>query len=163
MAIIKNISINIQIPNFDILLKNGMEEMLYFTLEGLNIEYAQFNNTKHALFFVLHDLQIDTLIQGVEYPVLLARDEDKLFGVEANMIESLVQWTNREESIYMSYFGIRCLPITLRIDGLLLSEGTVYYNVFHLCYANYSLFSLKLLLIVPNNLLSRNLILSKKF
>ena len=69
------------------------------------MEFTQLGSLQSYIYFVVQDLEIDTMAPNAEFPVLFATDKRKLFGFNANLLEILAEWTGRDSQTFIDYLG----------------------------------------------------------
>lgn len=100
------------------------------TIRGIHLNFCVLSTYDRYAYFIIRDIEVDTMVSGAEYPVLLLVDRKKLLNYEANMLELLVQWSSKKNLTLVDFFGMysfsllqltlvgfRLLPIIFRLDG----------------------------------------------
>eukprot|EP01127_Copromyxa_protea_P019089 TRINITY_DN6116_c0_g1_i1.p1 TRINITY_DN6116_c0_g1~~TRINITY_DN6116_c0_g1_i1.p1 ORF type:complete len:1436 (-),score=284.82 TRINITY_DN6116_c0_g1_i1:461-4768(-) len=113
-----DVNVIIRVPQLELgLLGENENELIYTTIKGIQLNFCVLSNYDRYIYFIVRDIEIDTMINGCEYPVLLLVDRKKLLNYEANMMEMLVQWSTKKNLTLVDFFGFRLLPIIFRLDG----------------------------------------------
>jgi hypothetical protein len=93
-------------------------ELIYTTIRGIQLNFCVLSNYDRYIYFIIRDMEIDTMVTGSEYPVVFLVDRKKLLNYEANMLEMLVQWSTKKSLTLVDFFGTcsRGGRICLRIE-----------------------------------------------
>eukprot|EP01126_Amoeba_proteus_P066062 TRINITY_DN9497_c0_g1_i3.p1 TRINITY_DN9497_c0_g1~~TRINITY_DN9497_c0_g1_i3.p1 ORF type:complete len:574 (-),score=96.62 TRINITY_DN9497_c0_g1_i3:181-1797(-) len=111
------------------LLDEEEKELMYLSTNGIQLNFSLLSTLDRYIYFVIRDLEIDTMVSGCEYPVMFLVDRKKLLNYEANMLELLFQWSSKNNSTFVDFFGFRLLPVILRLDS---SSLPILYNLYEL-------------------------------
>eukprot|EP01028_Stygiella_incarcerata_P002883 TRINITY_DN15506_c0_g1_i1.p1 TRINITY_DN15506_c0_g1~~TRINITY_DN15506_c0_g1_i1.p1 ORF type:complete len:2959 (+),score=713.77 TRINITY_DN15506_c0_g1_i1:839-9715(+) len=125
-----NVIVKLHVPSCKLqVLDSNKNEIVYGNVDDVRLHYSR-RPPEENIYMTIQKLHVDNMIPKSEYQVLLTLDTSKTHELNANMIEILHERLLFKDFVYTQYFGVRALPMIVKIDGEVLTRLSAFVDVF---------------------------------